>query len=220
MGGNIQFCSGFKFEAGFGSIGRAQRRALETRRRLLDAARQLFCEIGIDAATIEKITERADLGKGTFYRHFSGKDELMGALVQEAAASLVERIGPSGQAKSLPEALHQMLNAHIDFFMERRHEFILLFQSRVLMMLERDTAEVEEPIAAYLAALEEKIACFAARGINPVRVRRLACALAGFVTGFLSFAMIGMTPEEVETSLGPLRQAFVTGSSAFLIDKA
>ena len=89
-----------------------------------------------------------------------------------------------------------------------------------MLKLDRDdAADIEEPIAAYLASIEERIARFVPQGINPVRVRRLACALAGFVAGFLSFAMVGMTTEELETSLAPLRHAFVAGSSAFLTDR-
>jgi len=194
---------------------------METRGRLLRAARALFCEKGVDATTIADITNRADLGKGTFYRHFSGREEVMTALVQDAVALLVARIHESaGEAEKLADVLHQMLRAHTEFFMARREEFILLFQGRLLLKLERDDAsEIEEPIAAYLEALEEKIRPFVPQGIDPVRVRRLACALAGFVAGFLSFAMVGMTPEELETSLGPLRHAFVAGSSAFLTDR-
>jgi len=50
---------------------RTQRRASKTRNRLLKAALSVFAEVGTDATTIEMITQRADLGKGTFYRHFA-----------------------------------------------------------------------------------------------------------------------------------------------------
>jgi hypothetical protein len=49
-----------------------------------------------------------------------------------------------------------------------------------------------------------------------MKIRRLACAVAGFVFGFFSFAMIGMTKEEIESSVKPLRQTFVKSLRTFL----
>jgi AcrR family transcriptional regulator len=46
---------------------RRERRASATRQRLLDAARAVFAEKGLDLTSIGDITERADVGKGTFY---------------------------------------------------------------------------------------------------------------------------------------------------------
>jgi hypothetical protein len=41
-------------------------------------------------------------------------------------------------------------------------------------------------------------------------------AVAGFVYGFLSFAMINMTSEHIEDSITPLKRVFVKGLCAFL----
>ncbi|MFZ4518625.1 MAG: TetR/AcrR family transcriptional regulator [Microthrixaceae bacterium] len=58
----------------------AERRA-ETRRRLLDAAAELFAERGVDGASIDAIAERADRTSGAVYDHFGGKDGLLFALL-------------------------------------------------------------------------------------------------------------------------------------------
>lgn len=39
---------------------------------------------------------------------------------------------------------------------------------------------------------------------------------AGFVLGVFSFAMIGMTSDEIDTSIEPLRRVFVRSLSTFL----
>jgi AcrR family transcriptional regulator len=49
----------------------------QTRRRLLDAAADLFAERGIDGAPIDAIAERADRTSGAVYDHFGGKDGLL-----------------------------------------------------------------------------------------------------------------------------------------------
>ena len=197
---------------------RTSRRSLRTRRRLMDAALSLFSEKGVDATTIEEITERADVGKGTFYRHFKSKHAAMVALVQEAVDHLLERIGSIGsERKNLSEAIEHLVKALSEFFCERQEEFLLMFQGRLLLKLQRETDEaLEEPYVRYLQAIEKQVAPFLSRGIDPVKLRRFACAVAGFVSGFFSFAMIGMESEEMETSLEPLRRAFVATSSMFL----
>lgn len=53
------------------------RRVRRTRRALQDALISLILEKGYDTVTIEEITERADLGRTTFYLHFSDKEELL-----------------------------------------------------------------------------------------------------------------------------------------------
>ena len=45
----------------------------EKRRALLDAAYELFLERGTSKTSVEDITSRAKVGKGTFYLYFADK---------------------------------------------------------------------------------------------------------------------------------------------------
>jgi AcrR family transcriptional regulator len=56
-------------------------RGARTRRRLLEAAEQVFAELGYHDASIVKITETAGVGQGTFYLYFTGKKEIFDELV-------------------------------------------------------------------------------------------------------------------------------------------
>ena len=58
------------------NIGRVQKRQIRTRSRLLRAAHDLMSEQGVDETTIQQITERADVGFGTFYSYFDSKDDV------------------------------------------------------------------------------------------------------------------------------------------------
>src|SRR3954470_13177997 len=64
---------------------RGARRRARTRASLLEAARDLFAEHGVDATRVGDITERADVGAGSFYNHFTDKEELVEAILAEAA---------------------------------------------------------------------------------------------------------------------------------------
>jgi AcrR family transcriptional regulator len=67
-----------------GADGRALgEKGVRTRRRLLEAAEQVFAELGYHDASIVKITEAAGVSQGTFYLYFSGKQEVFDVLVED-----------------------------------------------------------------------------------------------------------------------------------------
>jgi AcrR family transcriptional regulator len=68
------------------------RRSRRTRRMLKEALFALILEKGYDAVTIEDITERADLGRTTFYLHYRDKDELLIESFESIAEELVSRM--------------------------------------------------------------------------------------------------------------------------------
>jgi AcrR family transcriptional regulator len=199
-------------------MGRAQRRAGNTRMKLLDAALAVFTEVGVDAASIEKITEKADVGKGTFYRHFADKRSLLQALIEEAIEKLNIRItDDTGIPGGIEGRLEKLFDEHVEFFLQYPRQYILLFQGRMFIKLGRDlTGEIEAPYLRYLETLERQMARFLPAGMQPTKIRGLSCAVAGFVFGFFSFAMIGLTKEEIEESLRPVRKAFVDSMAKFL----
>ncbi|WP_018601123.1 ScbR family autoregulator-binding transcription factor [Mycobacterium sp. 155] len=63
-----------------------QARSELTRRKIIDAAVDLFSEIGYPAAGLGEIIERAELTKGAFYYHFDAKETLAAAIIEEAGA--------------------------------------------------------------------------------------------------------------------------------------
>ncbi|MFB0525214.1 MAG: TetR/AcrR family transcriptional regulator [Phycisphaerae bacterium] len=197
---------------------RMQKRAKKTRTRLKQAALDVFEVKSIDAATIEEITERADVGKGTLYQHFEDKEEIVITLVEEAVNHLIERLRAyDKKPESLEDMLEHLLNAHYGFFVNAGKEFILLFQGKLMLKLQSDTLdELEEPYLRYLKEIENQVIGYLSPRINPLKIRRLACAVAGFVFGFFSFAIIVMNEDEIKTSINPLRRSFVKSLSTFL----
>ncbi len=196
---------------------RTQKRARRTRKKLKKAALDVFTEKSVAAATVEEITEKADVGKGTLYQHFTDKDQIVVTLVDEAVDHLIARIGSYESApETLQDMLQHLLNAHYSFFVDCREEFLLLFQGKLLLKLESDSMdELQEPYLRYLQEIEHEVAPYLSPRIDPVKIRRLACAVAGFVFGFFSFAMISMTENEIEASVNPLRRAFVKSLCEF-----
>src|ERR1044072_8155988 len=56
--------------------GRLAKKRRQTRARLLEAAYHIMSDVGVNAAKTKDITDRADIGFGTFYNYFESKDQL------------------------------------------------------------------------------------------------------------------------------------------------
>ncbi len=65
-----------------------RRDAERNRRRILDAARELFAERGLDA-TLNDVAHHAGVGVGTVYRRFPDKAHLIDALFEERLQELI-----------------------------------------------------------------------------------------------------------------------------------
>jgi AcrR family transcriptional regulator len=78
----------------------------ETRRRILDAAQDLFRTGGYEATTTRKIAERAGIGIATLFNYFPTKEAIVACLASTALNTAREKFdGESGKRASLAEDL-------------------------------------------------------------------------------------------------------------------
>jgi AcrR family transcriptional regulator len=68
--------------------------AERNRRRILDAARDVFARRGLEAG-VDEVARVAGVGVGTLYRRFPTKDELLLAVVEDLTATVAEEIEAS-----------------------------------------------------------------------------------------------------------------------------
>ncbi|HEY7294265.1 MAG TPA: TetR/AcrR family transcriptional regulator [Dehalococcoidia bacterium] len=68
--------------------GRRDRRVLRSRRLLQEALVALILERGYAAVTVQAVLDRADVGRATFYAHFTGKEALLLSIFEELQASI------------------------------------------------------------------------------------------------------------------------------------
>ena len=62
----------------------------QKRQSLLDAAYALFTEKGVAKTSVDEIVRGANVAKGTFYLYFHDKDQLLGQLVYNISAQVLE----------------------------------------------------------------------------------------------------------------------------------
>lgn len=191
-------------------------RRLETRKRLLEAATEVFAEEGLRGATVEAICSRADFSRGAFYSNFESKEQLFLALFErelERRALMIET-----QAVPLKPALRergsQFTSAdaarYITDFFEPTADATTWFvlETEYLLLAMRDPANgaeyrrfVDRFYSGIAGAVEEIIEATGRRFSIPV-----ASALpmmTGVYEGTLRDAAIsGTNPEHTREELG------------------
>ncbi len=93
-------------------LGRRERRKLEVRNRILEAAIGLFDVRGFHATRVAEICERADVAHKTFFNHFPSKQHL---LQEIAGVALDELLGDIEEARKQPGGMAGRLH----FFFSR-----------------------------------------------------------------------------------------------------
>jgi AcrR family transcriptional regulator len=115
-------------EAGGGCVisGVREARKQATRRRVLDAARELFDEVGYDSATIREIAGRAQVSVGSVFTGFRSKAHILSEVMQERLADLygdLERVAPHMRG-STADRCRSMFAVHYAFEFRRLHLFL------------------------------------------------------------------------------------------------
>jgi AcrR family transcriptional regulator len=151
-------------------------RGARTRTRLLEAAEQVFTELGYHDASIVKLAEAAGVAPGTFYLYFAGKQEIFDELVEElnrrvrqAMAEAASGGETRGEAERLGfEAFFRFTAEHPGLYrVIRQAEFV---SPRALRL------HYERIVAGYARGLDEAMARGEIAAGNP---EVLAWALMG-----------------------------------------
>lgn len=124
------------------------RRVRRTRHALSQSLRELIVEKGYEATTIEHITDRADLNRATFYLHYTSKEELLMAMLENQFDELVQHMETTLQGQPIWENLPgaQIIFDHVA-------ENASLYK---VLLGENGFGYVINRVLAYMAAYDEK----------------------------------------------------------------
>ncbi len=114
-----------------------------TRKKLLDAAEDLFSTRGYHRTQVADLTARAGTGVGTFYRYFEGKEEVMRELLTGFLSGIRDQVAALRAGIETREPLEQ-----IDMVRENFSVILSEFQARpaLALMLLRNSYGVNEEI--------------------------------------------------------------------------
>jgi len=103
-----------------------RRSGIETRKRIVDAAMEIFSAKGYAAANMREIAQAAGTSVGGVYLYFKNKKELYKSLISAKRSSLSSMIETSSaQARTASEALSVFVKLNFDYLVKHK-EFILL----------------------------------------------------------------------------------------------
>jgi AcrR family transcriptional regulator len=169
-----------------------ERRELEklaTREKILDAAREMFNHVGVDATTMRAIADRIGYTATAIYYHFKDKDALLLELCHRDFSQLGKLIAQAGSIKDPIERIRQTGLAYVDFGLNNpsQYRFMFMTQSRAISPEESglDKENPEENAYAFLALC-------VAEAINDGRIRADLCGEPNHVTNLLWAAVHGV----------------------------
>lgn len=95
-----------------------------TKERIVEVARELFAQQGVQKTSMREIADRLGLTKPALYYHFASREELVRRIVQpliDGGAGLLTRY------EALPEVdPHELLIQYFDYHYEHRHDLMFV----------------------------------------------------------------------------------------------
>lgn len=126
---------------------RTLRKRERTRGELVAAAERLVAARGMDALSIDEITEEADVAKGTFYTHFTDKDDLAAAVGRRIRLELEDKITVTNEG--IADAAQRMANGLSTLFAFAIAQPV---RARALLRLIPGVVDPDTPINAGIRA--------------------------------------------------------------------
>lgn len=188
--------------------GKRERNKANNRAAILDAAREVFAEIGYGAATVRDIIRRTDLAAGTFYNYFPDKESVLRALVEESAGELRARLRA---ARAAAPTLERFVGDAYRVYFEHIAEDPPTFE-----LMRRNAGTIRQLIAEPALGggvddLRADLRTAARRGELPgFDVEYMAAAMAG-VGLEVAVRMVARRPVDVEGAAGFATALFLGG---------
>ena len=188
--------------------GKREQTKAHNRAAILAAAREVFAELGYDAAGVRDVIRRTELASGTFYNYFADKEAVFRAVVDESAREVRRRLR---EARSGAQTLEQFVGDAYRAWFEFLVEDELMFE-----LMQRNAGPIRalfgDPIlGSGVHELLEDITAAIDRGdLPPHDADYMAGAMAG-VALELGVRMAARSPADVEGAARFATELFLGG---------
>ena len=108
---------------------RREREREQVRRKVLDAARELFATEGYDRVTMRRIAEAIEYSPTTIYHHFEDKDDLVQSLCEEDFARLLGVLQVQAPPEDPAEQIRQLGLAYARFGLDHPNHYRFMFMT-------------------------------------------------------------------------------------------
>lgn len=192
--------------------GRREELKAQNRAKLLAAARKVFAEKGLGAATARDIVRETDLASGTFYNYFTDKNDVFRALIAELAdkARDVVRAQRQMPGRTVEERVEGAYRAYFELVVEERELFEVLRRNAGLVGVVTDDEILEPGVRELFADLAD---WSAAGDLPQLDLDYLAAAMVG--TGFqVAAELLDREPPDVNAAARFCTRVFMGGIPA------
>ena len=123
--------------------GKREETKASNRQAIIDAARQVFAELGYGATTVRDIIRATELASGTFYNYFKSKEEVFQALQDETALRVRPRLRAERiRARNFEEFISGSFRTFFDFVKNDHTTFATMRRNPDMQRVRIDTPEV------------------------------------------------------------------------------
>jgi AcrR family transcriptional regulator len=141
------------------------RRTRRTRQALLQAFREVVREKGFAATSVQEVTERANINRGTFYLHFTDKYMMVDAFLREHFQQLLSEALPA-TAQWDRKSLRLLIETLLQYFENKYHHEPHLSQA-IAPLVER---AIHEELSSALLTLLQRSTIAGARWQVPMTI--------------------------------------------------
>jgi AcrR family transcriptional regulator len=190
------------------TVGKRATTKAQNRAAILEAAREVFAELGYDAAGVRDVIRHTDLASGTFYNYFPDKEAVFRAVIDDTAQEIRSRLrAVRASATTLEQFVGDAFRAWFEFLVSDRMMFELMQRNagpiRALFGDPILGAGVDELVQDLRAAID--------RGdVPPIDAEYMAGAMAG-VALELGVRMAERTPADVDGAARFATELFLGG---------
>jgi len=129
----------------------------EKRQKIFDAALTLFAKQGFHDTTVDEIAELSGVGKGTVYRNFKSKEDILEQLLREKSMEIVDKIssvfyGDDNVLSQIEEAVRLWMG-----FIENNFVLYRLIQNEAISQRSSNRAMFYDDMITHLPMIKERI---------------------------------------------------------------
>jgi len=139
-----------------GILERRERERVEVRRKILDAARQLFAREGYERVTMRAIATSIEYSPTTIYHHFEDKDDLVQSLCEADFARLLGALQQQAPPSDPVEWIRQLGLAYARFGVEQPNYYRFMFMTTAKFEHAKDPSMPGEQAFGLLRSAVEK----------------------------------------------------------------
>jgi TetR/AcrR family transcriptional regulator, fatty acid metabolism regulator protein len=165
---------------------------------ICEAAMRVVARKGMKDVTVQDIADEAGVAKGTIYIYFDSRDEILSRTMENATASLVNKLGLACQeCRGFRETLERRVRTQIKHFDDNR-DFFRLYLAMAEPFGERRLKQ-HPTYQTYLGQLQKLVTEAIARGeIRTANVERLSIAISSVIRDIILHRMIEREPPPLD----------------------